>query len=256
MELPDLTVLKEQFKDEPLYLDVLDAITGFCSREVTLCEKKRAQHRKTQYVLNEGKLWFIGGGSGTRAQARRECVSKVEVVELARAEHEQGRHWHRDAIKMALLDWYHSPKLDESIVKAVLDCAHCKNFGGMHLHSLLQPITRCHPFELLVGNYLSLPVGKGGYHTARIYLDMCSQHVWGYKFKTHGTAILFTPPLIPAGIRWNPGIPSESVRIQEFWQNGQDSGWIPIHSAGIQKKNYTTQNRSIIYKRNYHKRNK
>jgi transposase InsO family protein len=187
-ELPDLTVLKERFKDEPLYLDVLDAITGFSSRETTVREKKRAQHRKTQYALNEGKLWFIGGGSGTRARARRECVSKVEAVELARAEHEQGGHWHRDAIKMALLDRYHSPKLDESIVKAVLDCARCKNFGGTHLHSLLQPITRRHPFELLVGDYLSLPVGKGGYHTAGIYLDTCSQHVWGYKFKTHGTA--------------------------------------------------------------------
>ena len=39
-----------------------------------------------------------------------------------------------------------------------------------------------------MGDYLSLPVGKGGYHTAGIYLDTCSQHVWGYKFKTHGTA--------------------------------------------------------------------
>ena len=91
-------------------------------------------------------------------------------------------------MKLALLDRYHSPKLDESIVKAIMDCARCKNFGGTHLHSLLQPIIRCHPFELLVGNYLSLPVGKGGYHTAGIYLDTCSQHVWGYKFKTHGTA--------------------------------------------------------------------
>ena len=78
--------------------------------------------------------------------------------------------------------------MDESIVKAVLERACCKNFGGTHLHSLLQPITRRHPFELLVGNYLSLPVGKGGYHTARIYLDTCSQHMWGYKFKTHRTA--------------------------------------------------------------------
>jgi len=90
-------------------------------------------------------------------------------------------------MKMALLDRYHSPKLDESIIKAIMDCTHCKNFGGTHLHSLLQPITRRHPFELLVGDYLSLPVGKGGYHTARIYLDTCSQHVWGYKFKTHGS---------------------------------------------------------------------
>ena len=58
----------------------------------------------------------------------------------------------------------------------------------MHLHSLLQPIVRHHLFELLVRNYLSLPVGKGGFHTAGIYLDTCSQHVWGYKFKTHRTA--------------------------------------------------------------------
>ena len=187
-ELPDLTVLKDRFKDEPLYLDVLDAILGLSSRDATIREKKRAQHRKSQYMLEDGKLWFVGGGSGTRARARRECVSKVEAVELARVEHEQGGHWHRDAIKMALLDRYHSPKLDESIVKAVLECARCKNFGGTHLHSLLQPITRRHPFELLVGDYLSLPVGKGGYHTAGIYLDTCSQHVWGYKFKTHGTA--------------------------------------------------------------------
>ena len=78
--------------------------------------------------------------------------------------------------------------MDESIVKAVLECPCCKNFGGTHLHSLLQLITRCHSFKLLVGDYLSPPVGKGGYHTAGIYLDTCSQHVWGYKFKTHGTA--------------------------------------------------------------------
>jgi len=36
-------------------------------------------------------------------------------------------------------------------------------------------------------DYLSLPTGKGGYHTVGLYLDTCSQHVWGYKFKTAGT---------------------------------------------------------------------
>src|SRR5271170_3332525 len=29
--------------------------------------------------------------------------------------------------------------------------------------------------------------GKGGYHTVGLYLDTCSQHVWGDKFKTAGT---------------------------------------------------------------------
>ena len=187
-ELPDLSVLKKRFESEPLYLNVINVIVGLLFREATVREKKKAEHRKTQYMIEGGKLWFVGGGSGTRARDRRDCVSRVEAVELAKIEHEQGGHWHRDATKIVLLDRYHSLKLDESIVKAIMDCARCKNFGGTHLHSLLQPITCRHPFELLVGDYLSLPVGKGGYHMAGIYLDTCSQHVWGYKFKTHGTA--------------------------------------------------------------------
>ena len=43
-ELPDLTVLKEQFKDEPLFLDIIDAILGISSNNATIQEKKRAQH--------------------------------------------------------------------------------------------------------------------------------------------------------------------------------------------------------------------
>ena len=58
----------------------------------------------------------------------------------------------------------------------------------MHLHSLLEPITRRHPLELLVGDYLSLPAGKGGYHTVGLYLDTFSQHVFSYKYKTAGSA--------------------------------------------------------------------
>jgi hypothetical protein len=60
---------------------------------------------------------------------------------------------------------------------------------------MLQPITRRHPFELLVGDYLSLPTGKGGFHTVGLYLDTYSQHVWGYKFKTAGTAKTTTTSL-------------------------------------------------------------
>jgi hypothetical protein len=74
--------------------------------------------------------------------------------------------------------------LDQAIVKSISDCARCKNFGGTHLHYLLQPITRRHPFELLIGDYLSMPPGKGEFHTVGLYLDTFTQHVWGYKFKT------------------------------------------------------------------------
>ena len=56
------------------------------------------------------------------------------------------------------------------------------------MHSLLNPITRRHPFKLLVGDYLSMPTGKGGYHTIGLYLDTYSQHVWAFKHKTARSA--------------------------------------------------------------------
>ena len=183
---PTTQSLRDRFATTPLFRDVIDALENIQSG-LGLRERKRARHRSARYMIDEGKLWFIGGGTRTRAVARRECITKEEAVELARIEHEKGGHFHRDLVKIALLDRIHTPSLDQSIVKAIADCARCKNFGGTHLHSLLQPITRRHPFELLVGDYLSMPTGKGGYHTVGLYLDTFSQHVWGFKFKTAGT---------------------------------------------------------------------
>jgi hypothetical protein len=39
-----------------------------------------------------------------------------------------------------------------------------------------------------MGDYLSLPEGKGGFQTVGLYLDTASQHVWGHKFKMKGSA--------------------------------------------------------------------
>jgi RNase H-like domain found in reverse transcriptase/Integrase core domain len=183
---PTTQNLRDRFATTPLFRDVIDALEGIQSG-LGLRDRKRARHRSARYMIEDGKLWFVGGGTRTRAVARRECVTKEEAAELARIEHEKGGHFHRDLIKIALLDRIHSPSLDQSIVKAIADCARCKNFGGTHLHSLLQPITRRHPFELLVGDYLSMPTGKGGYHTVGLYLDTFTQHIWGFKFKTAGT---------------------------------------------------------------------
>ena len=156
--------LRDQFKLEPLFLNVIDVLEGVKNSR-NLREQKRAQHRALHYMIEDGRLWYIAGGTRARARSRQECITQEEATQLAKEEHEKNGHWHRDSIKISLLDKIHSPKLNQSIIKAILDCARCKNFGSMHLHALLQPIMRRHPFELLVGDYLSLPVGKGGYHT-------------------------------------------------------------------------------------------
>jgi len=122
-----------------------------------------------------------------QARSKVECVTREEAKQLATEQHANGGHWGRDAIKIALTDRIYSPKLDASILAAIGDCSKCKNFGTPHLHSLLEPITRRHPFELLVGDYLTLPKARG-YNTLGVYLDTFSQHIWAFKHKSTGTA--------------------------------------------------------------------
>ena len=184
---PEIANLRERFKEEPIFAEVIDAILEL-DHGANLRSRKRARHRASEYMIEDGKLWRIAGGHSTRARSKVECVTRGEAVQLAKLEHESNGHWQRDSVKKSLLDRIWSPGLDASIVKGIIDCGICKNFGGTHLHSLLDPITRRHPFELLVGDYLSLPAGKGGYHTAGLYLDTFSQHVFGYKYKTAGSA--------------------------------------------------------------------
>ena len=184
---PEMAELRERFKNEPIFAEVIDAILE-TDQETSLRQKKRARHRASEYLIEDGKLWRIGGGHSTRARTKVECVTRGEATELAKSEHEDNGHWQRDSVKKSLLDRIWSPGLDASIVKGIMGCGTCKNFGGTHLHSLLDPITRRHPFELLVGDYLSLPTGKGGYHTVGLYLDTFSQHIFGYKYKTAGSA--------------------------------------------------------------------
>ena len=186
-EAPETTKLRERFKHEPIFAEVIDAMLGM-DHDTSLHVKKRARHRASEYMIEDGRLWRVAGGHHTRAKSKVECITREEATQLAKQEHESNGHWQRDSVKKSLLGRIWSPGLDALIVKGITNCGVCKNFGGTHLHALLDPVTRCHPLELLVGDYLSLPTGKGGHHTVGLYLDTFSQHVFGYKYKTAGSA--------------------------------------------------------------------
>jgi transposase InsO family protein len=91
-------------------------------------------------------------------------------------------------MKLKLTDKFRTPAIDKILMDVIQNCGECLNFGSAHIHALLQPITRRHPFELLVGDYLAMPKGKGGYKEVGLYLDTASQRVFGFKYKTHGSA--------------------------------------------------------------------
>jgi hypothetical protein len=185
--LPTYDALRTRFANEKLFLNAIDALAEL-DHGKSIRERKRAKHRAEGYMIQDGKLWKIGNTKSTRAKPRVECVPQSEAVKLAWEIHRNHGHFHRDNVKIALMDRIASPHLDQSITKAIMDCGKCKGHGPKHLHSLLEPITRRHPFELLVGDTLSMTKGKGGFTKIGLYADVYSQHVWADKFKTSATA--------------------------------------------------------------------
>ena len=71
---PTTQTLRDRFATTPLFRDVIDALEGIQSG-LGLRERKRARHRADRYMIEDGKLWFVGGGTRARAVARRECVT-------------------------------------------------------------------------------------------------------------------------------------------------------------------------------------
>ncbi|TFY75650.1 hypothetical protein EWM64_g8362 [Hericium alpestre] len=179
---PVIATLRDRFAEEPLFREVVDALTAQ-DQGTNIRDKRHARHRAMEYFIEDGRLYRLHGGTRVRARPKLECVTKTEAKALAYEQHITGGHWGRDHIKIALLDRICCPGLDASILAAVRKCTQCKSFGAPHLHSLLEPITRRRPFELLVGDYLSMPPGKNGFVTVGLYLDVFSQHVWASKFK-------------------------------------------------------------------------
>jgi hypothetical protein len=173
--------LRQRFKDEPVFVEVVDALLGL-DNSASESDRKRAKHRAENYFIEDEKLWHLGGATPTQAVPCRECVTKSEATKLAAIEHIK-LHMGRDLIRMQLLDRTYSPMLDASITSAIRSCGRCKNFGSMHIHALLAPITWCRPFKLLVGDYLSMPVGKGGFWKIGLFADVYSQRLFAFKSK-------------------------------------------------------------------------
>ncbi|KAG8998457.1 hypothetical protein FRB94_006884 [Tulasnella sp. JGI-2019a] len=152
-----------------------------------LKESMRAKHWVAGFMIEEGKLWRVRGKNSWRA-AKVKCLTEAEGWEKAQLVHELTGHVGRDRTKLKLMDNFFWLRMNRDVTNMIVKCGKCKNFRPQHLNTLLQPITRCYPFELIAGDYLSLPEGKGGFKTVRLYIDACSQQVWAFKYKQAGTA--------------------------------------------------------------------
>jgi hypothetical protein len=175
--------LRTRFANEKVFLKTVNALAEL-DHGKSIKDRKRAKHHADGFMIQDGKLWKIANTKSTRARPKVECISQTEAAALAWETHRNHGHFHRDNVKIALMDKITSPHLDHSITKAIKDCGKCKGYRPKHIHSLLEPITRRHPFELMVSDTLTMPKGKGGFIKVSLYVDVYSQHLWVDKLKT------------------------------------------------------------------------
>ena len=84
---PEVANLRECFKDEPIFAEDIDTILEL-DQGTNLRQKKRARHRASEYMIEDGRLWRVAGGHSTRAKSRVECITREEASLLAKQEHE------------------------------------------------------------------------------------------------------------------------------------------------------------------------
>ena len=58
----DMTWLKKRFKDEPVFTEVLNALLAI-SNNSGVHDRRHAQHWASQYLIEDGKLWRLKGGT-------------------------------------------------------------------------------------------------------------------------------------------------------------------------------------------------
>ena len=58
----NMTRLKKHFMDEPVFTEVLNALLAI-SNNSGVRDCRRARHRASQYLIEDGKLWRLKGGT-------------------------------------------------------------------------------------------------------------------------------------------------------------------------------------------------
>jgi transposase InsO family protein len=178
--------LQAQFADDIFFSPIVEHLLGHTAG-ATISDRKRAAHRSAGFMIEDGKLWRIAD-SAARRVARTECIPAAQGFEKALEIHAANGHFSVESTKLKISDRYFWPGMDTDCRQVMLECPRCKSFGPTTLNSLLQPIRRTQPFSLVAGDYLSLPLGKGGYKNVGLYVDVFSHHVWATKLKIAGSA--------------------------------------------------------------------
>ena len=183
---PNIHPLEKCFADDIFFEPIVKHLLGHDAGS-TPAARRKATHQASGFTILDDKLWKVSSKANDRV-AKTECIPATLGFSYALEAHMSNGCFGPEHVQLHLRDHYFWPGMLTDCRRAILECPKCKSFGAATRNSALQPIRRTRPFALVAGDYLSLPVGKGGFKTVGLYIDTYSNFVWGSKLKTSGSA--------------------------------------------------------------------
>ncbi|KIY51387.1 hypothetical protein FISHEDRAFT_29286, partial [Fistulina hepatica ATCC 64428] len=111
--------LETRFTNVPVFLDIIRALRSI-ETEKDDRSMRRARHRAQEYMIDEGKLWHIGGWRTRRAKPRVECLTPTEMRQVVDREHLRVGHLRHAQIKTEVMEHYKCPGLDQIILDSIM----------------------------------------------------------------------------------------------------------------------------------------
>ncbi|QRV96793.1 Retrovirus-related Pol polyprotein from transposon opus [Ceratobasidium sp. AG-Ba] len=183
--------LLKRFENDPFFTNILLHLVFDTAEDCKVdstkesSAKQRRAHRAKDYMIKGGKLWLVRGKAAKMGNSV-ECVPSSEAKELALAVHSAGGHFSRVMTILALQRQYFWPEMRRDVIESVTSCPRCKNFGPRLLLAHMQPNTQARPFDLLVGDYVLLPSGHGGFKTVLVLVDVYSCFIFTFPLRGPG----------------------------------------------------------------------
>ncbi|KIJ22817.1 hypothetical protein M422DRAFT_84382, partial [Sphaerobolus stellatus SS14] len=104
-----MTAIRDRFKDDPWFLEVVDYLLGNM-KKLSVRERRRLYHKAAGFWLEDGKLWK-GTTRATDRSAKVECIPGTEGLLKAREVHRNNGHFAWDHTRLHLQDYYFWPTL-------------------------------------------------------------------------------------------------------------------------------------------------
>lgn len=158
--------------------DIVRVLLAMDTEKIPEDQLWNAQQRSKPYWIAEGYLM-----KGIEGHGEIKVLPASEGAKAASAEHVDGGHLGRDFMLSSLAQRYYWTSMRADVEASIKTCRRCCLFGNRHQKYLLKPIIQHAPFDMMVMDFVSMPVGTNGHNEMLVSCDVFTRYIHAESYK-------------------------------------------------------------------------